>query len=657
MLKPKLGLMSIAFALSACDAAGTDGDPTESLTCGAGTENVDGVCVAAVGEDLACGAGTVQVGDECVAVVDETPAPLVGGRFQSPMVLTQNLHEVGSHTDEVRIREDGTLLNCSYSFNVIDASVPNDMERTHEEGLTHVIPDDTRTPGCKHLAWDGDLVFTTHLGNIRNPAFLSGWDITDPEHPVQLQVLQEPGVSYEGVDVANHHIFVGRHSDGLGVYTYDLITGFTLVGSLDGFANAWGIAARDTEVFVADGVGGLVTVDASDPAHPVELGRAVVGGQAKGVVVHGDYAYVAAGSAGVAVVDIANLADPQVVAQIDMPGTALRIAYSEGHIFVAAWNDTRVYDVSDPAAPELIAAVRIPRPYDYADPDRELPTMRTFGVAALGHDVFIGTWENPYSYRLFPERRAPSIRLPETAARVDFGAVTTGTSKTMAFPVTNEGTAPLTLVDVWAEGSAFSVTPSQARIAPGQTVDLMVTYAAGGPEEVGYLNIVSDDPSSPHRKPYLTGNQPGVSVGSPLPETVATMLDGTTWNSTDTTGSVLLLTYFATYCPVCANHLPDLQERFWQGYQGSGLEMVSLNPRESVEQIGLVQDYVDSLEVTLPAGIESPNVTYTAIVSAFEGPNPFPVDVIVDKQGIVRYATHEYDPDAMEEMIDLLLAE
>ena len=418
-----------------------------------------------------------------------------------------------------------------------------------------------------------------------------------------------------------------------------------------------GIAARGSQVFVADGVGGLAVIDASDPANPVERGRAAIGGQAKGVVVHEDHAFVAAGSSGVAVVNIANPADPTVVATIEMPGTALRVAYAEDHLFVAAWNDTRVYDVSNPAAPRFVAAVRIPRPYDYADPNRELPTMRTFGVTALGRDVFIGTWENPYSYRLYPERTAPNIRLPETAARVDFGAVPVGAQKTLELPVTNQGTAPLTLVDVWTEGAAFTVTPKQALLQPGETKNLTITYTAGGPEESGFLNIVSDDPLAPHRKPYLTGNQPGVSVGSPLPETVATMLDGSTWSSTDTLGSVLLLTYFATYCPVCANHLPDLQERFWLEYQERGMEMVSLNPRETVEQIGLVQDYVDHLRVTVPTGIESPNVTYSAIVSAFEGPNPFPVDVIVDKDGIVRYATHEYDPDAMIEVIEQLLAE
>jgi hypothetical protein len=59
----------------------------------------------------------------------------------------------------------------------------------------------------------------------------------------------------------------------------------------------------------------------------------------------------------------------------------------------------------------------------------------------------------------------------------------------------------------------------------------------------------------------------------------------------------------------------------------------------------------------VPTGVEEPASTYAAVTANFVGPNPFPVDVIVDKQGIVRYVTHEYDPEAMIEMIEKLLAE
>ena len=48
-------------------------------------------------------------------------------------------------------------------------------------------------------------------------------------------------------------------------------------------------------------------------------------------------------------------------------------------------------------------------------------TARTKGIAADGNDVFIGNWWVLYSYRLYGDRKAPSLRLPEEVNLLDFG--------------------------------------------------------------------------------------------------------------------------------------------------------------------------------------------------------------------------------------------
>ena len=37
--------------------------------------------------------------------------------------------------------------------------------------------------------------------------------------------------------------------------------------------------------------------------------------------------------------------------------------------------------------------------------------------------------------------------------------------------------------------------------------------------------------------------------------------------------------------------------------------------------------------------------------------SPFPLDVIVDRTGTIRYVRREFDPNAMRSMVELLLAE
>jgi hypothetical protein len=307
------------------------------------------------------------------------------GGYLSPLVQLQRLDGQNTHlhVDEVRLRPDGLLLQCSYTFGVVDATRAERM-RYLSQGLTHRIPGDQRRPGCVHLAWDGDVVYTTHRGNIRNPAFLTAWDISNREQPVQLGVVQEPGVSYEGVDASPGHVFVAQHEKGLGIYARDAANHLTRVATVDGFTNAWGVRVRGGTAFVADGVGGLVTVDVTDPRRPAVLGRVVTRGQARGVALDGSIAYVAAGSAGLVVVDVSSPTAPSVVGSARVAGTALRVDYSEGHVFVAAWNDARVYDVSTPASPRFLGAVRLTRDLNVPEDDRPEATSRVLGVAARG---------------------------------------------------------------------------------------------------------------------------------------------------------------------------------------------------------------------------------------------------------------------------------
>lgn len=503
------------------------------------------------------GPGSADGGD------DEQPGEeLIPGAFLSPLPLEQRMQGLIDHlhVDDVALRADGLMAQCAYTFGVVDTRNPEKMKYL-AQALKHVIPGDVRQPGCIHLAWDGtsNRVYTTHRGNISNPAFISGWDITTMTStvpPTQLPVLQEPGVSYEGIDVSNGNIFVGLKQGGLGVYQRDVDNNFVRVGTGTGFINAWGVFARpsDNTIFVADGVGGLVSVDGNDPANPTIIGRVVTGGDARDVVVStgfwGKYAYVSLGSGGVAVIDISDLANMKVISRIEMPGSALRAAYSQGFLSVAAWNDLRVYDVSNPSAPRFIGAARLSQDDgDFNDDNRPASTMRILGVAMRGRDVFAGSWWVLHSFHINPQNLAPNIRLPESAMQTDFGPVDVGAKKTIPLAVTNQGTAPLTMYNNFVLGDAYSVSPQQMRLQPGETGALQLTFTpTTGRLQVGYLNIVSDDPDQPVRKAYLVGNQPGLGIGVPMPETHATLIaDSSDWYSSQTTGKVLLLGYWATF--------------------------------------------------------------------------------------------------------------
>jgi ASPM-SPD-2-Hydin domain-containing protein/LVIVD repeat-containing protein len=482
-------------------------------------------------------------------------APLERGSYQSPLVRLQQL--VGDndhlHTDEVRYRAgDGLLFHCSYNFGVIDARDPERMVYLAQE-LRHRIPGDRRQPGCVHLAWDGDTVYTAHRGNIDNPAFLSGWllqrDTAIPEKltAVQLPVLQEPGVSYEGIDTANGLIYAALRRDGLGIYRQSP-TGFHRVGTFAGLENAWGVRVRGNTAFVTDGLNGLAIVDVTDAKAPALLGRAAIDGQARGLALDGHYAYVAAGSAGLVVVDISDLRAPKVIGAARVSGSAIRVDYSEGLAFVAAWNDARVYDVSNPVAPRFVGATRMTRDIGREDDGRPDVTSRTLGVAAYGNVMFAGNWHVIHSFRVHKEQRAPSLVLPEDVNLVDFGPVAPGAVARVPLAVRNQGTAPLTIFDTAIDHPSFKVEPRELRVPPGETATFTLAFEPQSPDKAtALLRFSSDDPDNPARQGYLVANQPGLGVGKRFPDASAALVDGGRWASTALQGHVALVAYFATF--------------------------------------------------------------------------------------------------------------
>ena len=144
--------------------------------------------------------------------------------------------------------------------------------------------------------------------------------------------------------------------------------------------------------------------------------------------------------------------------------------------------------------------------------------------------------------------------LPEDVNLLDFGPVPVGATRTVPIEVRNQGTAPLTLLSSWTSGgdgerpSAFDVTPSQLWLPAGGKDVLSVQYKPSSTAKAtSILTIMSDDPLQPLRTAFLVGNQPGLGVGKPLPETRVTLLDGSEWVSSQVVGKVAVLAYFATF--------------------------------------------------------------------------------------------------------------
>jgi LVIVD repeat len=614
MLRPRAAPILVSIALCGCRSG---------LVCGTNSVEVDGVCVGEGGGTYTVTNTLTVPNTETNTIYVDTDPILTPGDY--PPVFSELKKVLGAggavgtagagqthmHTFDIKYR-DGyddplnladrppEMVNCSYTLSVVNAFSPESMPYLAQgyvwPAAVDTNPLDTfkpRAPGCHRLAFDEvdpDIIYTTMHGNLDDgPGFLSAVDLNHSggtTTTVKLAPVLGPqlleGLAPEGVDFENGLVWVALHDDGIAVYHRDVDGPDNLLATTDdhtmvrdagyttNLTDSRDVTAIGDLLYVGDGVGGVKILDISDPLAPVELSAVVTGGIAHDIELNaaGTHLYVALQSGGWSILDVSDPLAPQILSNTLESSSVVAIAEDAGWVSVAAWNDTRVYNVADPSNPARLGGVRIEVPKAYTGDEGERPdiTGRTLATDIHGDILYNGDWWTPYTHYIHKDVTAsPYIYLPETYAQITFpGDLAVGeTSDAVTLDVYNYGTADLTLYDNWIDNPAFTVTPWQAVVPPGGKVTLTMTFTAtqepvaatgdtGAPalvEETGLLHIRSDDPLFPDRTAYLAGNKAGISVGDPFPEDMAGLLvDNTSWSyEANSSGDVLLFAYFATF--------------------------------------------------------------------------------------------------------------
>jgi len=124
--------------------------------------------------------------------------------------------------------------------------------------------------------------------------------------------------------------------------------------------------------------------------------------------------------------------------------------------------------------------------------------------------------------------------------------------------------------------------------------------------------------------------------------------EGKTISSTSFDGKVLLLIFFATWCPPCAEEVPVLV-KLQEDYAGAGFSVVGL----SVDQEGpaVVSKFMDSHNINYPVLMAEARTTMD-----FGGVYGIPVSFLVSKAGnVVKKYMGYVQPTILEKDIKSLL--
>lgn len=135
---------------------------------------------------------------------------------------------------------------------------------------------------------------------------------------------------------------------------------------------------------------------------------------------------------------------------------------------------------------------------------------------------------------------------------------------------------------------------------------------------------------------YFTGNAQGreaaqTMVEQPAPAFSLPDINGVPHNSHEWAGKVVILNFWATWCPPCRSETPlfvELQEH----YGATGLQFVGV----AIDDADKVQDFMDTYGINYPMLLGEND----AIDTAKQYGNRFgalPYTVVIDRQGMIRF--------------------
>ena len=120
---------------------------------------------------------------------------------------------------------------------------------------------------------------------------------------------------------------------------------------------------------------------------------------------------------------------------------------------------------------------------------------------------------------------------------------------------------------------------------------------------------------------------PTLGSALPLPELV--LLDGRRFGAADAEGRVVVIYWWASWCPFCALQSPHI-ERLWRAHRAQGLQVLGLSTDRSTDD---ATRYLAQRGYSFPSAMVTPGIT-----RVLPKPKGLPVTVVRGRDGRVRAA-------------------
>lgn len=137
-----------------------------------------------------------------------------------------------------------------------------------------------------------------------------------------------------------------------------------------------------------------------------------------------------------------------------------------------------------------------------------------------------------------------------------------------------------------------------------------------------------------------------VEVGDKAPEFSAQLTNGETFNLKDHRGQVVMLQFTASWCGVCREEMPHIEEEIWQKHKDDDLVVVGIDRDEPLET---VKKFAEQTGVTYPLALDPGAEIFSLYAEKKAGVTR---NVLINRKGEIVFLTRLFNPEEFSALVD-----
>lgn len=135
-------------------------------------------------------------------------------------------------------------------------------------------------------------------------------------------------------------------------------------------------------------------------------------------------------------------------------------------------------------------------------------------------------------------------------------------------------------------------------------------------------------------------------TGQAAPLFSVTDLDGREFSIAAAKGKVVLLNFWATWCPPCQTEMPLLEKEVWKQYREREFAMIAIAREQTAKEIA---EYRAKHKYSFPMAPDPKRAVYGKFAEA-----GIPRNYVIDRDGKILFQSVGYTPEDFQKMISIL---